>query len=137
MFSSIAVYMTVTNILRRGFDQTQLQDGTFSWPFSYISFSSFNFPGIPYRIFLLFLPGFLVIFILLSSQKQQPISRPWYIYDTCRRWAHDWLRGISSKLGFEQACTRLIAEYFLYVSFALFLRIFLRLDMNVGYECFD
>ena len=105
---------------------------------SLIYFSSFTFPGVhPTGFSFCLLPGFLVIFILLSSQKQQPISRPWYIYDTCRRWAHDWLRGISSKLGFEQACTRLTAEYFLYVSFALFFRNFLRLDMNVGYECFD
>ena len=38
--------------------QTQLQDRyrfTFSWPFSYIPFSSFTFTGATYRIYLLFL----------------------------------------------------------------------------------
>ena len=38
---------------------------------SLLSFSSFKFPGAPYRIFLLFLPctGFLAIFTLFSSNN--------------------------------------------------------------------
>ena len=33
----------------------------------YISFLSFTFPGAPYQIFLVFFPGFLANFILLSN----------------------------------------------------------------------
>ena len=56
--------------------QTQLQDGfrlNFSWPFSYISFSSLTFPGTRYWIFLLFLPWFSCHFYLVFIE-QQPSS---------------------------------------------------------------
>ena len=54
--------------------QTQLQDSsrlTFSWPFYYISFSSFTFPGTPYRIFLLYLPSLPCHFYLVVIEQRQ------------------------------------------------------------------
>ena len=53
--------------------QTQLRNGsrpTFTWPFSYISFSSFTFIAATYRIFLLFLPWFLCHFYLVVIEQQ-------------------------------------------------------------------
>ena len=44
---------------------------TFSVSFSYISFSSFTFPGAPYRIFLLFFPWLPCHFYLLIIKQQQ------------------------------------------------------------------
>ena len=44
---------------------------TFNWPFSYISFSSFTFPGAPYRIFIPHLPRFPCHFYLVIEQQQQ------------------------------------------------------------------
>ena len=49
---------------------TQFKDGSrlaFSWPFSYLSFSSFTFPGAPYRIFLMFLLWLPCHIYLVSS----------------------------------------------------------------------
>ena len=54
--------------------QTQLQDGfrlTFSWSFSYIFFSSFTFPGAPYRIFLLLLPWLPCHLFLVVIEQQR------------------------------------------------------------------
>ena len=54
-----------------------LQEGsrlTFSWPFSYISFSSFTSPGAPYRIFHLFLPRLPCHFYLVVIRQQQPVK---------------------------------------------------------------
>ena len=48
--------------------QHQLQSASRN-TFSYISFSSFTFSCAPYRIFLLFFPGFLAILIMLSSNN--------------------------------------------------------------------
>ena len=60
------------------------QDGsrvTLSWPFSYISFSCFAFPGVLYWIFVCFFSAFLGIFILSSSNNNSnshPIPFPSY-----------------------------------------------------------
>ena len=57
--------------------QIQLQDG-FLLTFSYIFFSSFTFPGTPYRIFLLFLPWFFCHFYLVVIEQQQQLM--WLVH---------------------------------------------------------
>ena len=57
--------------------QTQLQDGSrliFSVSFPYIAFSSFTFPGAPYRIFLPFPPWLPGNFYLVVIEQQQQLS---------------------------------------------------------------
>ena len=78
--------------------QTQLKDAsrlTFSWPFSYISFSSFSFPGTLYRIFLLFLPQLPCHFYhIIIEQQQQRITGPSNLNDPircCVWWMGIWL----------------------------------------------
>ena len=49
--------------------QTKLEDGS-RLTFSYICFSSFPFPGAPYRFSFRFFPGFLAVFILSSNRNK-------------------------------------------------------------------
>ena len=58
--------------------QAQLQEDfrfTFSWSFSYISFSSFTFPGAPYWIFILFLPWLPSNFYLVVIEHTNMFHR--------------------------------------------------------------
>ena len=59
---------------------------------SYISFLSSTFLGATYRISLLYFPGFLVIFIFLSSNNNHYIQRPAWtalLYHNSRKYQPD------------------------------------------------
>ena len=56
--------------------QTQFQDDyrlIFSWPFFYVSFSSFTFPSAPYQILFLYLPRLPSHFFLVVIEQQQQL----------------------------------------------------------------
>ena len=65
--------------------QSQLQSCyrlTFSWPFSYIYFSSFTFPGTPYRISFLFfcwLPCHFYLAVIEQQQQQADWNEIFYL----------------------------------------------------------
>ena len=71
--------------------QSHLQDAfrlTFSWPFSYISISSFTVPvGAAYRILLLFLPWLPCHFYLVVFKQQQSFAA---VEVTLAEWLNLW-----------------------------------------------
>ena len=75
------IYLISTPNIYPKSTQTQLKDGsflTFSWPVSYISYSSFTFPGAPHKIFFLFLPWLPCHFylVIITTTFFDPLSLP-------------------------------------------------------------
>ena len=102
--------------------QTQLHDGsrlTFCWPFSYISFSSFTFPGASYRIFLLFLPWLPCHFYFVGIEQQQHILEFSFTFILILKPSSIFIR-IRSFLKFNLLLYLLIVSLFFLTYFLLF-----------------